>query len=72
MSDILGRTHREHVQANGADGHTSPDEWRNCQHFMCKTLREVISGSLGPSDACHYGDHTRCAISACTCFCHGK
>jgi hypothetical protein len=31
--------HTTHVIANGAFGHTSRDEWRNCDHAICAGFR---------------------------------
>lgn len=33
-----------HVEANGTNGHTARDEWRNCQHLDCAAFRESLGG----------------------------
>ncbi len=42
--DQAKEIHARHVEANGTDGHTAPDEWRNCQELYCCAFRESISG----------------------------
>lgn len=45
--------HAVHMMAHGNNGHTLPDEWRNCKHHGCLELKEVMNHNSVTSIVCH-------------------
>lgn len=37
--EIKAKCHLVHVAADGKNGHTAKDDWHNCTHLICESVR---------------------------------